>query len=428
VSTRYGKYEALQRDELQQLQLERLQVTVNRAYKNVAFYHNLMDKTGIIPEDITSLEDLSRIPFTTRETLLQNQPYGMFALPLREVVRLQSSSGTTREPIVVGYSKNDIEHWTELMTRVLTSAGVTKDDIVQIAFDYGLFTGALGFHYGAERIGATVIPCSRLSAEKQVTIMKNYRSTMLVCTPTLALHIANVMGSMGISPAQLSLRVGLFGSEPWSESIRKEIEDKFHITALDNYGISEVMGPGVSVECQEKNGLHIFEDHFIAEVINPKTGKPLPDHEKGELVLTTITKEAFPMIRYRTGDCTSLDHSPCACGRTLVRMSRVSERSDDMIVVQGVNIYPSQIEQILTEIEGAEPHYRLKVDRNGALDELEVWVEVSGSIFFDEIKKMSAIEQEIQRRIEESLGLSIKVRLVEPGSIKKWKESSENRV
>ena len=294
MSFRYGKNEALQRDELQQLQLERLQVTVNRAYKNVAFYHNLMDKSGIIPEDITSLEDLSRIPFTTRETLLQNQPYDMFALPLREVVRLHSSSGTTREPIVVGYSKNDIEHWTELMTRVLTSAGVTKDDIVQIAFDYGLFTGALGFHYGAERIGATVIPCSRLSAEKQVTIMKNYRSTMLVCTPSFALHIANVMGSMGISPAQLSLRVGLFGSEPWSESIRKEIEDKLHITALDNYGISEVMGPGVSVECQEKNGLHIFEDHFIAEVINSKTGKIFTRSRKGRACPDYHNKRSLP--------------------------------------------------------------------------------------------------------------------------------------
>jgi phenylacetate-CoA ligase len=424
VSIRLGKYETMDREEIQQLQLERLQVTVNRAYKNVAFYRNLMDKHGIVPEDITSLDGLSRIPFTTRENLLENQPYGMFALPLREVVRLHSSSGSTREPIVVGYSKNDIEHWTELMTRVLYSANVTKDDIVQIAFDYGLFTGALGFHYGAERIGATVIPCSRLSAEKQIAIMRNYRSTMLVCTPTFALHIAYIMKSQGISPAELTLRVGLFGSEPWSEAIRKEIEDGFHITALDNYGLSEIMGPGVSVECYEKNGLHIFEDHFIPEVIDPKTGESLPDGEKGELVLTTITKEAFPMMRYRTGDFTSLDHSTCLCGRTLARMSRVSERTDDMIVVQGINIYPSQIGQILTDIEGTEPHYRLRVDRNGALDELEVWVEVSGRIFFDEIKKMSAIETQIQRSIQESFGLPIKVRLVEPGSIKKWKENS----
>ncbi len=418
------KYETLKRDEIKQLQLERLQVTVNRAYKNVAFYRNLLDESNIAPEDITSLDALAKIPFTTRESLIENQPYRMFALPLREVVRLQSSSGTTREPIVVGYSKNDIEHWTNLMTRVLTAVGVTKDDIVQIAFDYGLFTGALGFHYGAERIGATVIPCSRLSVEKQIAMLKNYRTTILVCTPTFALHIANLMKEQDISPAGLALRVGLFGSEPWSESVRKEIEDKLHITALDNYGLSEVMGPGVSVECEYKNGLHIFEDYFIAEVIDPKTGDPLPDGQTGELVLTTITKEAFPMLRYRTGDYTCLDHSVCKCGRTIVRMSRVSSRTDDMIVIQGVNIYPSQIEQILTEIEGTEPHYRLRVDRNSALDELEVRVEVSKEIFFDEVKKMSALEEEIQRKLEETFGLSIKVRLVEPGSIKKWKDAS----
>lgn len=425
MSTKLERYEVMDREEISQIQLERLQMTINRAYRNVAFYRNLMDKHNIVPEDITSLDDLSRIPFTTREDLIENQPYGMFAIPLREVVRLHSSSGTTREPIVVGYSKNDIEHWTELMTRVLSIAGIDRDDIVQIAFDYGLFTGALGFHYGAERIGATVIPCSRLSANKQIVIMRNYRSTVLVCTPSFALHIANVLKSEGVSLAELSLKIGLFGAEPWSEAIRKEIEEGLHITAIDNYGLSEIMGPGVSVECYEKNGLHIFEDHFIPEVIDPKTGEPLPDGEKGELVLTTITKEAFPMIRYRTGDYTSLDHSTCLCGRTFVRMSRVSERTDDMIVVQGINIYPSQIKQILTEIEGAEPHYRLKVDRNGALDELEVWVEVSSHIFFDEIKKMSAIEEQIQKRIEETFGISIKVRLVEPGSIKKWKDNSD---
>ncbi len=419
-------YKSIDRQEIEQIQLERLQVTVNRAYRNVAYYRNILDRMGISPEDITSLKDLSKLPFTTRETLLENQPYDMFALPLREVVRLHSSSGTTSEPIVVGYSKNDIDHWTELMTRVLESADVTKDDIVQIAFDYGLFTGALGFHYGAERIGATVIPCSRLSAEKQIAIMRNYRTTVLVCTPTFALHIANTMKKEGISPASLSLRVGLFGAEPWSESIRKEIEESLHIVALDNYGLSEVMGPGVSVECHEKNGLHIFEDHFIPEIIDPETGQTLPDGVKGELVLTTITKEAFPMIRYRTRDFTSLDHSLCKCGSTLVRMSRVSERTDDTIVIQGVNVYPSQIEQILKEIEGAEPHYRLRVDRQGALDELEVWVEVSPYIFFDEVKKMNALGEEIVRRLEETFGFSMKVKLVEPGSIRKWKDSDNN--
>ncbi|MGQ9607670.1 MAG: phenylacetate--CoA ligase family protein [bacterium] len=424
MSMHIRNYKSMDRREIEQIQLERLQVTVNRAYRNVAYYRNILNRLGISPEDITSLNDLSKLPFTSRETLLENQPYDMFALPLREVVRLHSSSGTTREPIVVGYSKNDIDHWTELMTRVLESADVTKDDIVQIAFDYGLFTGALGFHYGAEKIGATVIPCSRLSVEKQIAIMHNYRTTVLVCTPTFALHIANTMKKAGISPASLSLRVGLFGAEPWSESIRKEIEESLHIVALDNYGLSEVMGPGVSVECHEKNGLHIFEDHFIPEIIDPKTGQILPDGVKGELVLTTITKEAFPMIRYRTRDFTSLDHSVCKCGSTLVRMSRVSERTDDTIVIQGVNVYPSQIEQILKEIEGAEPHYRLRVDRQGALDELELWVEVSPHIFFDEIKKMSALGDEISNRLEETFGLSMKVKLVEPGSIRKWKDNN----
>jgi phenylacetate-CoA ligase len=426
MAIRDSDYETLKRDELQQLQLERLQVTINRAYRNVAFYRDLLDDAGIAPEDMTSLEDLSKIPFTTKESLIQNQPYDMFALPLREVVRLQSSSGTTQEPIVVGYSKNDIEHWTELVARVLMAGGVTRDDVVQISFDYGLFTGALGFHYGAEKIGATVIPCSRLSAEKQIAIMRNYRTTVLVCTPTFALHIVKVIDEQGVSPAELSLRVGLLGAEPWSEAVREDIERRLHITALDNYGLSEIIGPGVSVECKEKNGLHIFEDHFIPEVIDPETGERLPDGESGELVLTTITKEAFPMIRYRTGDLTSLDHSACPCGRTLVRMSRVAGRTDDIVIIQGVKVLPSRIEQILTEIEGTEPHFRLSVDRSGALDELEVSVEISPEIFFDEVKRMSALQKEIQKRLEEALGFFVRVKLVEPMSIRKWKVNSGN--
>jgi phenylacetate-CoA ligase len=426
MAIRDRNYETLKRDELRQLQLERLQITINRVYRNVAFYRSLLDEAGIAPEDMTSLEDLSKIPFTTKESLIHNQPYGMFALPLREVVRLQSSSGTTREPIVVGYSKNDIEHWTELVARVLIAGGVTRDDVVQISFDYGLFTGALGFHYGAEKIGATVIPCSRLSAEKQIAIMRNYRTTVLVCTPTFALHIVKVINEQGVSPAELSLRVSLLGAEPWSEAVREDIERGLHITALDNYGISEIIGPGVSAECQEKNGLHIFEDHFIPEVINPETGESLPDGESGELVLTTITKEAFPMIRYRTGDLTSLDHSACPCGRTLVRMSRVAGRTDDIVIIQGVKVLPSRIEQILTEIEGTEPHFRLSVDRSGALDELGVSVEVSPEIFFDEVKRMSALQEEIQKRLEEALGFFVRVKLVEPMSLRKWKENSGN--
>ncbi len=421
MAIRDRDYETLQRAELQQIQLERLQATLNRVYRNVTFYRNLLDDARIGPEDITSLADLSKIPFTTKESLVQNQPYGMFALPLREIVRLQSSSGTTREPIVVGYTHNDVDHWTELVARVLAAGGVTKDDVVQISFDYGLFTGAMGFHYGAERIGATVIPCSRLSAERQIAIMRNYRSTALICTPTLALHMIDAMNKQGVSPAELSLRVGLLGAEPWSEAVRKEIEDGLHLMALDNYGLSEIIGPGVSTECQEKNGLHIFEDHFIPEIIDPETEEVLQDGEMGELVLTTITKEAFPMIRYRTGDLTSLDHSACPCGRTLARMSRVAERTDDIVIIQGVKIAPAQIERILTEIEGSEPHFRLNIDRSGASDELEVQVEVSDRIFFDEVKKLRALQEETQKRLEETLGFFVRVRLVEPMSIQKWK-------
>jgi phenylacetate-CoA ligase len=418
MAIRNEKYEKMPRDELEQLQLERLQVTINRAYRNVSFYRKFLDGANVSPEDITSLSDLSKIPFTTKEMLRENQPYGMFALPLREVVRLQTTSGTTGEPIVVGYTQRDIEHWTELIARVLTMSGVTKDDVVQISFDYGLFTGALGFHYGAEKIGATVIPCSRVSLEKQIAIMRNYRTTVLICTPTFAFQIAEKIMGQGINLAELSLRVGLFGAEPWSEEMRQKIEDILHITATDNYGLSEIIGPGVSCECEQKNGMHIFEEHFIPEIINPKTGEILPDGEKGELVLTTITKEAFPMIRYRTGDFSSLEHSPCACGRTLARMSRVMERTDDTIVIQGVNVFPSAIKKILAEIEGAEPHFRLIVDRNQIPEELEIWVEVSEDIFSDEIKGLVALKQRIQDNISESLRLPVRVKLVEPKSIR----------
>lgn len=413
-----GKYETMPRDELEQLQLERLQVTVNRAYRNVSFYRKLLNDAKISPEDITSLSDLSKIPFTTKEMLRENQPYGMFALPLREVIRLQTTSGTTGEPIVAGYTQRDIEYWTELIARVLIMSGVTKDDVVQISFDYGLFAGALGFHYGAEKIGATVIPCSRVSLEKQIAIMCNYRTTVLICTPTFAFQIAEFVMQKGVNLAELSLRVGLFGAEPWSEEMRRKIEDTLHITAMDNYGLSEIIGPGVAGECEQKNGLHIFEEHFIPEIINPKTGEVLSNGEKGELVLTTITKEAFPMIRYRTGDISSLERSTCDCGRTLARMSRVVTRTDDMIVIQGVNIFPSAVGKILAEIEGAEPHFRLIVDRNQMPEELEVWVEVSEDIFSDEMKGLVALKQRIQGSISESLGLSARVKLVEPKSIR----------
>ena len=411
-------YETLPLSDLQQLQLERLQAILNRVYLNVAFYRQLFDRGGIAPEDITALADLAQIPFTTKETLRENQPYGMFALPLREVVRLQTTSGTTGEPIVVGYSQNDLENWTELVARMLTAGGVSKDDVVQIAFDYGLFTGALGFHYGAEKIGATVIPCSRISPEKQLKIMRDYRTTVLICTPTCALQIAEAIKQAGVNPAALTLRLGLFGAEPWSETIRDRVESALHIRATDNYGLSEIIGPGVSGECEYKDGLHIAEDHFIPEIINPTTGETLQAGEKGELVLTTITKEAFPMIRYRTGDLTRLDYSPCLCGRTSARMAKVMERTDDMLLIRGINVFPSQIEHVLKEVEGAEPNYRLVVDRSKTPEELEIWIEVSDETFFDEIKIMLELKGKIQNRIEEELGFPVGVKLVEPQTIR----------
>jgi len=418
------EHETLPREELKQLQLERLQAMLNRVYRNVNFYRNLFEEAKITPGEIMSLDELAKIPFTTKETLRANQPYGMFALPLREVVRLQTSSGTTGEPSIVGYTKNDIEHWTELIARVLTASGVTKDDVVQIAFDYGLFTGALGFHYGAEHIGATVIPCSRVSAQKQNDIMRYYRTTVLLCTPNFALQIAEALKKSSINPAELSIRIGLFGAEPWTENMRQKIEETLHITAFDNYGISEIIGPGVSVECEYKNGLHIMEDHFIPEVINPDTGKVLPDGEKGELVLTTVTKEAFPLVRYRTGDLTSLTHETCQCGRTFARMSRIMERTDDMIVIQGVNVFPSDIKKIIAQVEGTEPHCRLSVSREEVPETLQIDVEISEMIPFDEMGKLVDLRKEIENRVEDISGVPVRVKLVEPRTISSSSEQS----
>jgi phenylacetate-CoA ligase len=420
-------HECMPRQELEQLQLERLQATLNRAYKNVTCYRHKFDEHGIIPENVVSLEDLQRLPFTNKEDLRINYPYGMFAVPLREVVRIHSSSGTTGKPTVVGYTKNDIKTWSNLVARVLTAAGVTHDDVVQIAFGYGLFTGAFGLHYGAEAIGASVIPMGGGNTEKQIMIMQDYKTSALVCTPSYALTIADRMERMGIDPKSLSLKVGLFGSEPWSESLRKEIEGRLFINATDNYGLSEIIGPGVAGECEHKSGMHIFEDAFIAEIIDPDTGVVLPPGSVGELVLTTLTKEAFPMIRYRTRDITSLDHEPCVCGRTLVRMKKTMGRSDDMLIIRGVNVFPSQIEEVLVAIEGCEPHYQLVVDKKGALDFLEVQIEVTENIFFDEMKLQRAFLEKVEKQVESVLGVGVTVKLVEPKSIPRF-EGKASRV
>lgn len=419
------QHETMPREELEQLQLERLQATLNRVYKSVTCYRNKFNELGIVPEDVSSLADLSKLPFTTKEDLRLNYPYGMFAVPLREVVRIHSSSGTTGKPTVVGYTKNDLKIWSNLVARFMTAAGVTHDDVVQIAFGYGLFTGAFGLHYGSELIGAAVIPMGGGNTEKQIMIMQDYKSTALVCTPSYAITIADNLEKRGIDPKSLSLKVGLFGGEPWSEAMRREIENRLMIRATDNYGLSEIIGPGVAGECGYACGMHIAEDAFIAEIIDPETGQVLPPGSVGELVLTSISKEAFPMIRYRTRDITSLDQSMCSCGRTMARMKKTMGRSDDMLIIKGVNVFPSQIEEVLIAIEGCEPHYQLVVDRRGALDTLEVRIEVTENIFFDEMKLQREFLEMVEKRIDSVLGVGVTVKLVEPNSIPRHEGKSE---
>lgn len=421
------EYECMDREVLEQLQLERLQATLHRAYKNVTCYKNKFNKQGIDPDVVQSLSDLAKLPFTTKEDLRVNYPYGMFAVPLREVVRIHSSSGTTGKPTVVGYTKNDIKIWSNLIARLHTAAGVTHDDVVQIAFGYGMFTGAFGHHYGAEVIGASVIPMGGGNTEKQIMIMQDYRSTVLISTPSYAITIADRMEQLGIDPKSLSLKHGLFGGEPWSESMRSEIETRLGITATDNYGLSEVIGPGVAGECIHKCGMHIFEDIFIPEIIDPDTCEVLPPGSVGELVITTLTKEAFPMIRYRTRDITSLDYDKCICGRTHVRMKKTMGRSDDMLIIKGVNVFPSQIEEVLVSIEGCEPHYQLIVDRKNSVDSLEIQIEVTENIFFDEMKLQRAFIDKIQHKIHSLIGVGVTVKLVEPKSIPRF-EGKASRV
>ncbi len=413
------KYECMDREELRKVQLERLQQTVERVYHNVPYYRQAMQEKGIEPAQIKSLEDLASLPFTTKQDLRDNYPYGLFATPLSEIVRIHSSSGTTGKPTVVGYTRQDINTWSELMARSLSFGGATKEDVIQIAYGYGLFTGGLGVHYGAERIGTSVIPVSGGNTRRQIMIMQDYGTTILACTPSYALFLAEVMEEMGLTKDDMKLKFGIFGAEPWSNSMRKEIENKLGILALDIYGLSEIMGPGVACECPEKDGLHIFEDHFIPEIINPDTGEVMPEGSKGELVFTTITKEGLPVIRYRTRDITTLSYDKCHCGRTMVRMNRVSGRSDDMLIIRGVNVFPSQIESVLLEIGETEPHYLLIVDRIGNLDILEVWVEVSERMFSDEVRRLEQLEHRITREIESVLNINAKVKLVEPKTIER---------
>lgn len=411
------KYECIAAEELEQLQLERLQSTLNRVSRNVVYYQTLFEKRDIVPEEIRSLTDLRRIPLTDRRTLTAAYPYDMFAVPLREVVRLQTSSGTTRSPIVVGYTRNDLLHWTDLVARVLTGAGISRDDVIQISFDYGLFPGALGMHYGAEAIGASVIPASTAGLARQITVMNDFRSTALIASPGYALKLANAIREMKINPRELYLRVGLFGAETWSENLRRELEERLSIKAYDFYGLSELFNPGVAGECEAQNGLHVFEDHFIPEIIDPASGRILSDGEEGELVLTSITKEAFPLIRYRTGDITALIKGECTCGRTMVRIARIKGRTDDLFSVQGISIFPSQIEDILALVEGTAPHFQVRIDRERGQEVVRLMVEISPEIFSDEMKRMQELRSEIKEKASSSLGLDLEVKLVEPSTL-----------
>jgi phenylacetate-CoA ligase len=411
--------ECIGREALRQLQLERLQATVLRVYMNVPFYRKKFDELGIDPDTFRSLEDLNNLPFTSKDDLRMSYPYGMFAVPLRDVVRVQTSSGTTGMPTAVGYTRNDIKNWSNLAARILVAGGVTQNDIVQIAFDYGLFTGALGLHYGAERIGASVIPISSVNTRRQLKIMQDFKTTALMCTPGYALSLADTIMETGTNVNSLSLKYGLFGAEPWSEAMRHELQEKLKIVATDNYGLSEVMSPGVAGECAERKGLHINEDHFLVEVVDPETLQPLPEGKTGELVITTLTKEAFPVIRFRTRDLTSLIPEPCPCGRTLVRMNKVMGRTDDMIKIRGITVFPSQIESVLFEIEGKEPHFQIILDRKAAVDELTVLVEVSESMFFDQVRKQKNFIELIKSKLASELGISVEVKPVEKQTLER---------
>ncbi|MBS1114399.1 MAG: phenylacetate-CoA ligase [Nitrospirae bacterium] len=414
------EFETLPRQALEALQLKRLKNLVERVYTAVPYYKGKMDEAGVKPADIQKLSDLSRLPFTTKEDLRINYPFGLFAVPFEQVVRIHASSGTTGKPTVVGYTKHDIDSWAELMARTLSAGGAHKGDVVHNSYGYGLFTGGLGAHYGAERLGAAVIPISGGNTKRQIMIMQDFGSTVLMCTPSYALNMADVMKEMGVDPSSLKLRVGLFGAEPWSENMRVEIEKKLGIKAIDIFGLSEVMGPGVASECiEEQRGLHVFEDYFIPEIINPETFEVLPPGESGELVFTTLTKEAFPVIRYRTKDISKLITEPCSCGRTFYRMQRITGRTDDMLIIRGVNVFPSQIEHVLMSIEGVEPHYQIIVDREGALDVMEVQVEVSEDIFSDEVKVLERLGKRIEREIKDLLGTTCKIKLVEPRTIQR---------
>jgi phenylacetate-CoA ligase len=415
----------MDRNGISRIQSERLRETVERVYFNVPYYRNKMQEAGLGPESIQTIDDIVKLPFTTKQDLRDNYPFGLFAVPMSEIVRVHASSGTTGKPTVVGYTRNDISTWSEVMARTLTSAGANKNDFIQVAYGYGLFTGGLGLHYGGEKIGASVIPISGGNTVRQIQLMHDFGSTVLACTPSYALFLSEAIQESGIKREDLKLRVGVFGAEPWTENMRREIEDKLRIKAIDIYGLSEVIGPGVASECMIQEGLHINEDHFFPEVIDPKTLNVLSSGSTGELVFTTITKEGLPLIRYRTRDLTRLTYDTCKCGRTMVRMEKCLGRSDDMLIIRGVNLFPSQVESVLLEMNEIKPHYLLIVDRVNNLDTLELKVEVDEAFFQDKISQLESLRQKLQNNLESSLGLGIKVTLVEPKMIERSEGKSQ---
>ena len=409
--------ECMSQDKMRTLQIARLKELVNRVYANVPFYRKKMDELGVKPSDIQTLDDIVKLPFTNKQDLRDNYPFGLFAVPMKEIVRIHGSSGTTGKPTTVGYTTNDIAVWSELVARSFTMAGVTPDDIVQVAYGYGLFTGGLGAHYGAEKLGCSVIPISGGNTRRQLQLMSDFSSTVLACTPSYALHLADAMSEFGYSLADMKLKIGIFGAEPWTENMRKELERKWGIQAFDIYGLSEIMGPGVSNDCAYHTGLHVHEDHFYPEIVDKNTKEPLPDGQEGELVFTTLTKEGIPLLRYNTRDLSTLNHETCECGRTLVRMQKITGRSDDMLIIRGVNLFPSQIEHVLLELGDTSAHYILYVDRKDNLDTLELKVELEESKLTDTIKDLQNLTRKIEHALNSAVGLSVKVTLVEPKTI-----------
>jgi phenylacetate-CoA ligase len=409
--------ETMPPEQLREQQGQALQQLVARAYANVAFYKEKMDRAGVSPSDIRSIDDIVQLPFTTKDEMREVYPLGLLACDHKDIVEVHTSSGTTGKPVVDAYTQNDIDIWSEVMARTLATGDTTAADIVQNAYGYGLFTGGLGVHYGARRIGATIIPISGGNTKRQLQIMRDFGSTVLTCTPSYCLYLAEVARDEGVDLERLPLKAGFFGAEPWSDTMRKEIEEKLHLKAIDIYGLTEIIGPGVAAECERQNLLHVFEDHFYPEIINPETGTPVAEGEKGELVFTTLTKTGTPIIRYRTRDITYVTRERCGCGRTSVRMHRILGRTDDMLIIRGVNVFPSQIEDVLLTIDGVEPHYQLLVDKRGTLDILDVQVEMNERLFSDEIKSLEKIEKTIESRLHASLLIHTRVHLVEPRSI-----------